>query len=188
MPVESTKKQKPTTSGSLNKPFTPVELASKYGRSGSQLDSPFLEATAGQLSQAKHKLQVLKMLVEKMSTSMPDSISSRVAALWRVLKHAHMHNTLPLSLLLSVPPSLTQSFHPLLSPSLTYYFENTFTTTWIFIQGFVALYTTMTSWNPSPTEIDRFQTSNCWYNCHVQHAKILTLQWFLPLQGKQMGL
>ena len=38
----------------------------------------------------KHKLQVLKMLPEKMSTLMPASISPRVVALWRVsMKHIH---------------------------------------------------------------------------------------------------
>lgn len=52
MLVESTKEKNPTTSGKLDKPFAPVELASKYGRSGSQLESQFLEATTGQRSQA----------------------------------------------------------------------------------------------------------------------------------------
>ena len=32
----------------------------------------------------KHKLQVLKMLPEKMSVLLPDGISPRVAALWKV--------------------------------------------------------------------------------------------------------
>ena len=53
----------------------------------------------------KHKLQVLKMLPEKMSTLMPDSISPRVAAPWRVSMHT----------------------------CIIYYFEITFATTWIFI-------------------------------------------------------
>ena len=41
----------------------------------------------------KHKLQVLKMPPEKMSTLMPDNISPRVAARWRVSMH-NMHNIL----------------------------------------------------------------------------------------------
>ena len=77
----------------------------------------------------KHKLQVLKMLPEKMSTLMPDSISPRVPALWRVSMH-NMHNIL---------------------------FWNYFYHHLNFYLGFVVLYTyTMTSWNLSPIEIDRF--------------------------------
>ena len=38
----------------------------------------------------KHKLKVLKMLPEKMSTLMPDSISPRVAGLWRVSVNVYM--------------------------------------------------------------------------------------------------
>ena len=59
---------------------------------------------------SRHKLQVLKMLPEKMTTLMPDSIFPRVAALWKVSMQ-HMHNNYIILKILLQPPSFRALYH-----------------------------------------------------------------------------
>ena len=72
-----------TIYGSWNKPLGPVGSVSIYGRNGSQLENQSRVDDWTALT-GKHKLQVLKMLPEKMSLLLPDAIFPRIAALWRV--------------------------------------------------------------------------------------------------------
>ena len=64
MLAKSIEEKMPTASSSWNKPFGPVGLVSRYGRNGSQLKN---QSPVALIGQRKHKLQVLKMLPEKMS-------------------------------------------------------------------------------------------------------------------------
>ena len=72
-----------TIYGSWNKPLGPVGSVSIYGRNGSQLENQSRVDDWTALT-GKHKLQVLRMLPEKMSLLLPDAIFPRIAALWRV--------------------------------------------------------------------------------------------------------
>ena len=93
MLVESTKEKNPTTSGKLEQAIRSCGVSFQIWQKREPTGKPISGSYDWTALTGKHKLQVLKMPPEKMSTLMSDNISPRVAARWRVSMH-NMHNIL----------------------------------------------------------------------------------------------